>query len=839
MKKELTCKEICDKLNISRETIKAYYQLLNIVDVAEVVDSYILNEAQIHILINIQGYEKLGYSQVAILENSDLTSSTQEGIFNSTIKDIIGLVPVVVVSKDENNKIVLKTNSLSPSLDSFLEDSENLSVKNIAHKLIINSVDIARIIEQAKHCRETGEKCQIFVQGAFENRFYYFRVTSFQSDDSFKSKLFTTIFRDYTESYLSQKNITENNVGFHNTLDKIPFPLLILEKDDIIYFNHSVYLQFKKENIIDYSFSSLLYSFSNNPEFVLTVLEDKEKFMQSSQSNLFIEKIEFNIQDKYYIFNLHFSKIDSNKVLVGFSDITEKEEHLGNLMLERNLFENGPVMVMKCINREEKKKTEWISENVKHFTGYTRDEIISRNIDINNLISEDMLPTLYKEADEFYEKKQEFYSHSPYKMIKKDGSEIWVKDHTRLLFDANHNYVGYLEYLIDVSDMKAFEEGLKKAKEEAEEANRAKSTFLSHMSHEIRTPLNAINGFSQLIYDVEKDLDKREKLRTIVQSGNHLLDIINNILELSKIESGNIKLAQAEFSLKSVIDEVQRIISISANSKSLEFTIIKSLIIPDRVVGDEIQLKQILINLLSNAVNYTERGGITLELKYSAGTAIFIVKDTGIGINKQKIESIFNAFEQIRSEQRKITYGTGLGLSIVKKIVTAMQGEIKVESKLNRGSTFEVSIPLPKGKGTSPLLDKMDYEYTAVTDLSKINILVAEDNTINQKLIKSILKKVNNSCDIAEDGKVALEMLEKKDYDILLLDMQMPVMNGMETLQRLRQDEKFKNFPIIALTAYAMSEERDKYIAAGCDEFVAKPINKNELYSKITKLCNR
>ncbi len=838
MKKEFTCKELCDRLSMNIETIKSYSKFLDIENIEEVTSSYLLNEAQIRILIDINGYEKLGYEQTTITKIISQSSPTQQEELNSIIKDIIGLVPAIIITKDENDKTVLKNNSLSPSLDKFINENPDLSIREIANKLTINNDEVSKIIAQTQHCKETGERGDYFAHGILDNRFFHFRVTSIVSNQPSNQRLVSTIFSDYTEYYLAQKNMADNNVGFHNTIDKIPFPILILENDSIVYFNHYVYLQFKKENITEYSFSSLLYSFSNDPELVKTILDNKKKFIQSNETTLHIEKIEFNIGDKYYIFNLHFSKIDSNLVLVGFSDITEKEEHLGNLILERNLFENGPVMVMKCINREEKKKIEWVSENVKHFTGYTKSEIIELNLDINSFISEDMLPKLFKEADEFYAKRQEYYSHSPYKMIKRDGAEIWVKDHTRLLFDANQNYVGYLEYLIDVSDMKAFEEDLKKAKEDAEEANRAKSTFLSHMSHEIRTPLNAINGFSQLIYDIEKDLDKREKLRTIVQSGNHLLDIINNILELSKIESGNIKLAKTEFSLKNVIDEVHRIISVSANNKSLEFKVIKSLIIPDRVIGDEIQLKQILINLLSNAVNYTERGEITLELKYSNGIASFIVRDTGIGIKKQKLETIFNAFEQIRSDEKKVTYGTGLGLSIVKRIVDVMQGEIKVDSKINHGSSFEVSIPLPEGKGSAPLKDKMDYDSNIVVDLSSYSILVAEDNAINQKLIKSILKKVNNTCDIADNGKIALEMLEEKNYDIFLLDMQMPVMDGMETLQNIRQSEKFQKLPVIALTAYAMSEERDKYIAAGCNEFVAKPINKNELYKKIIRLCN-
>lgn len=837
MKKEFTCKELCDKLSMNIENIKEYSEFLNITNTDDITSSYIFNDSQIDLLIAINGFQKMGYDKEKIIKNSTLVKHAEQVLLCSTIIDIIGLIPAVIIIKDSNNEIIFKNNSLSQSLDNFIENSANLSITEIANCLTINNNDIIKIKEQEQRCQESGKREDYFVHGILDNRFFHFRVTSISSHNHSSNRLVSTIFSDYTEQYLSQKNIADGNMGFQNTIDKIPFPILILENDDIIYFNHYVYLQFKKENISEYSFSSLLYSFSNDPILVKTILENKQNFLKSNDLTLHIDKIEFSIADKYYIFNLHFSKLDRNTVLVGFSDITEKEEHLGNLMLERNLFENGPVMIMKCINREEKKKIEWLSENVKHFTGYTRDEIISQNIDINSLVSEDMLPKLFKEADEFYAKKQEFYSHSPYKMIKKDGSEIWVKDHTRLLFDANQNYVGYLEYLIDVSDMKSFEQDLKKAKDDAENANRAKSTFLSHMSHEIRTPLNAINGFSQLIYDIEKDLDKREKLRTIVQSGNHLLDIINNILELSKIESGNIKLAKTEFSLKNVIDEVQRIISISANKKDLEFTIVKSLIIPDRVIGDEIQLKQILINILSNAVNYTELGKITLELKYRSGKATFTVKDTGIGIQKQKIATIFNAFEQIRSEEKRVTYGTGLGLSIVKKIVDAMQGEILVESKLNYGSTFEVTIPLPEGKCSGPLKDKIDYDLGAVTDLGCIRILVAEDNSINQKLIKSILKKVNNICDIAGNGKIALDMLELKDYDILLLDMQMPVMDGMETLQNIRQSEKFNKLPVIALTAYAMSEERDKYIAAGCNEFVPKPINKNELYKKIINLC--
>lgn len=837
MNKELTCKELCNKLDISPNTIKIYSDFLHFPPATSASDSLFLNTEQIRTIIEIAGYTKLGYDQATIRQKTTASLAERKDASCYILSDILKLVPILFISNDENNETVIKNNSLTPSLDEFLNSKKNLSIREIAGKLKLNEQDITEIVKNAELCKQSGERKINYAHGVAENRFYHIRITTIRSTNNDNSYFLTTIFRDFTEEYMTRKNISDNNFGLHKTLERIPFPLLILDNDIIVYFNNYAHRQFKNENISNYTFSSLLFSLSNNPEFVSGVLAKMQQFISSNEHTQHIEKIDFSIKNKYFIFNLSFSKIDNNLILVGFSDITEKEEHFGNLMTERSLFENGPVMIVKYITTKQGKQIKWVSENVKHFTGYTKEEITEENIDLNTFVSEDMLPQLYDEADIFYAKKQEYYSHSPYKMIRKDKSEIWVKDHTRLLFDANKNYVGYLEYLIDVSDMKSFEEDLKQAKESAEDANRAKSTFLSHMSHEIRTPLNAINGFSQLIYDIEKDLDKREKLRTIVQSGNHLLDIINNILELSKIEAGNIKIQQVEFSLKSVVDEVQRIVSVSANNKGLEFEIVKSLIIPDRVIGDGIQIKQILINLLSNAVNYTERGKITLELKYQNNHATFIVKDTGIGIRKQEMETIFNAFEQIRSGGKKVTYGTGLGLSIVKKIVDAMKGEIKVDSRLNNGSRFEVTILLPKGKEVTQLQKETRTHSSSDYDFSHLKILVAEDNTINQKLISSILKKVNNTCDIAKDGQVVLNMLDKKEYDIILLDIQMPVMDGMEALKYIRADNKYKNLPIIALTAFAMAEERDKYIAAGCNDFVAKPINKLELYEKIDNLC--
>ncbi len=462
MKRDFTCEELCQKLDLSREKLLSYSEILGI-NKDEIEDSYLFNELQIRAIISINGYCKLGYDTQAIKKFLHLSSSPLLCVQSSIIKDIIGLVPAFIITKNSKDQVVLKNNSLSSSLDDCLDNKLNISFIDIAKRLSLSQSDIEQITAKYRECEESGNRQEIYAHGTLDDRYFHFRIIIIKSVDSINSELITTIFSDYTEDFLAQKNLSDNSVGFHNTIDKIPFPILILEDDQIIYFNQHVHKKFKKEAISDYSFSSFLYSFSNSPELVGNILKKKKDLIESNSSNLHIEKIEFNIADKYYIFNINFSQIDNKHMLVGFSDITEKEEHYGNLMSERNLFENGPVMIMKCLNRDENKTIEWISENVYHFTGYTKSEIIEDNIDINSLVSEDMLPKLLEEADMFYAKKQEFYSHSPYKMIKKDGEEIWVKDHTRLLFDANKNYIGYLEYLIDVSDMKAFEQDLKKS----------------------------------------------------------------------------------------------------------------------------------------------------------------------------------------------------------------------------------------------------------------------------------------------------------------------------------------------------------------------------------------
>src|SRR5690554_728143 len=376
----------------------------------------------------LNGYDKLGYSS---MEKRVATSDQKEASYPITL-DIIKLIPAIFISNNENGETILKNNSISSSLEEFLNSKKNFTIRDIATKIKINEKDISKIIDEAEQCKKDGKKRTTFAHGISDHRYYHFKITTIRSTNIDNTHTLTTIFRDYTEEYMIRKNISDSNFGLHKTLEKIPYPLLVSDNDSIIYFNKSVYNQFKKDNISDYTVSSLLYSLSNNPELVKDVLHKIQTFNASKEHTLHIEKIDFTIDNKFYVFDLNFTKIDNSLTLLAFSDITEKEEHLDNLLTERSLFGSGPVMVIKYVDRKQGKQVEWVSENIKHFTGYTKEEIISENVDINSFVCEKMLPQLFDEADMFYDKKQENYSHAPYKLIWRDKSEIWVKDHTRL-----------------------------------------------------------------------------------------------------------------------------------------------------------------------------------------------------------------------------------------------------------------------------------------------------------------------------------------------------------------------------------------------------------------------
>ena len=391
---------------------------------------------------------------------------------------------------------------------------------------------------------------------------------------------------------------------------------------------------------------------------------------------------------------------------------------------------------------------------------------------------------------------------------------------------------------------------LNKAKQITEEATLAKSSFLANMSHEIRTPLNGIIGMADLaLMDENNTESQTERLNDIKQSGESLLDIINEILDISKIEANKLVLEEVEFNTRDLIKKIEKLLSVKTFRKELEFTTNISSDMPDILIGDPLRIRQILINLAGNAIKFTNKGSVSINVKLLKKEKNnlkieFSVEDTGIGISKEKIAYLFESYSQAEKSTARRHGGTGLGLTISKKLVEMMDGTIEVESEIGKGSKFYFIIELKQGK-TLKATEKSSIKNLETekkkTSSKQLSILIVEDQLINRKIIFQLLKRKGHKITSAENGKIALEKAKSEKFDMIFMDIQMPEMDGLEATKLIRKFEKDNktHTPIIAMTAHAMKGDKEVCLAAGMNHYITKPINPAELYSVIEKLQSK
>jgi signal transduction histidine kinase/DNA-binding response OmpR family regulator len=383
----------------------------------------------------------------------------------------------------------------------------------------------------------------------------------------------------------------------------------------------------------------------------------------------------------------------------------------------------------------------------------------------------------------------------------------------------------------------------KKEKEVAERTAQLKQQFMANMSHEIRTPMNAIVGITRLLLEKTPKPDQLKYLNAIRQSSDNLLVIINDILDLSKIEAGKIEIEHIDFSFREMVQSMREIMSLKTDEKRLDFNIKIEDAIPDRLVGDPTRLNQILINLIGNAIKFTEKGHVDLICKMEATTLkerILLhldVADTGIGISKEYVETIFESFTQAGTDTARKFGGTGLGLTISKQLASLMSGSISVKSELGKGTIFSLTIPIDIAHEQHVSIKKNKATDLVLERLSHISVLLVEDNEFNRLVAEDTLKGLlsNIQITIAENGEVAIQKLKERQFDLILMDIQMPVMNGVDATRYIRTkmpDDK-KDTKIIAMTANVLQEDVKRYLNAGMNAYISKPFQTEELLLKI------
>lgn len=510
-----------------------------------------------------------------------------------------------------------------------------------------------------------------------------------------------------------------------------------------------------------------------------------------------------------------------------------------------SLFEEFPALIWRAgLNG----LCDYFNKNWLAFTGRTIEEEVG-----NGWVS-GVHPDDVEECVSYYltNFKQRKPFSMEYRLLRHDGEYRWISDMGMPFYDLDRNFAGYIGSCYDITSHREMEDTLRTLTKEAQEANQSKSMFLSNMSHEIRTPMNGIVGMLELLSISSLTPVQLDYVRKAKSSTDLLLRIINDILDLSKIEAGRMDLDYKAFDLKQVAELAIETIRLDAERKGLALNLDYDHISDFHVFGDPVRISQILINLMNNAVKFTDTGNVTLQFEKIEETENTLrlkisVADTGIGIPESMKERLFTNFSQLPNSGNRKFGGTGLGLAISKKLVSQMGGELDLESEEYSGSCFFFELVFNKSKGSTDSDEESPISATTLAESSvciphdKLHILLAEDDLINQEILQALLKDFFH-LDVASNGKEALQLYEKHCYDAILMDVQMPIMNGFEATRSIRRLEEITktHIPIIGFTAYAMSTDGLKCIEAGMDSFVSKPVDRSTLLKTLqAQLPNR
>ncbi|HEX2954720.1 MAG TPA: PAS domain S-box protein [Bacillota bacterium] len=657
------------------------------------------------------------------------------------------------------------------------------------------------------------------------------------------------VFRDITRIKRAEEELAHERSNLKTIFDKVPIGMIIMDSEKVIIQVNDAVLRlfgYGRDEILNRGFGSGFHCIHSADHqlgcghgpfcTVHCKLFKTVQAVANTGKNIKDLEIDFTYQigEKKLSYWL---KVDSvpiamdgkPHILVVIEDITVKKRHEEEIARSRDFyrtfFEAVPTLIwqsgpdMKC---------NYFNPSWIQFTGRPIEQ------ECGDGWLQDILPSereafvgLYTQA---FKERQSF--EGLYHLHRYDGEYRWVGILGHPYFNLDGEFSGYIGTCYDITEQKQAEEEIIRAKEAAEAANRAKSEFLANMSHEIRTPLNGIIGMTDLTLMTELLPEAKDNLEIARSCANALLSVINDILDFSKIEAGKMPINVCSMDLRQLVEQVIRVHEVRARDKGLTLNVNIDPRIPQWVEGDDRRVQQILNNLISNAVKFTEFGGVNVILECISLTEHdtdikFQVADTGIGIAKNEIDRLFQSFSQVDGSITRKYGGTGLGLAISKRLVEMMGGSIRVQSEKDHGSVFTFQIRFPYGQPQTVLSDLSDIAEEQSTPARSLNILLVEDDKVNRFLMAKMLKKMNHHVLMAQDGKAALEIWRNHDVDLILMDIQMPVMDGIEATKRIRVEEGAdgKHTPIIALTAHALQGDRERFLAAGMDDYLAKPVD--------------
>ena len=689
---------------------------------------------------------------------------------------------------------------------------------------------------------------------------------------SYKSEILTVISRNI-DKFLLNKDTDEILKGIVKEIGKV------LKVDKISFFakkeNEKGFYQRIRWIASEFGFTKPNEALQNiTPEMIAEVLQQmEENFYYAAVvrkiKNDTVRNLLENLNVKSVLFLPIFVKNKLHGFLVFDDSTVEREWTIDEITILQSLSNNISSAFERNINEaiiqeseekfrllannipgtvhlskyDEKWSKIYLNDEIEKLTGYPKEDFLQNKIFYIDLVHPDDLETVRNKANELFLKKQKI--HLIYRIINKSGQYIWVEEFGEPIFKDNE-IVYIVGIFIDITQRMEAEEAIK-AKNYAEAANRAKSEFLANMSHEIRTPLNGIIGFTELLMNTKLESIQKKYMDTINQSANSLMEVINNILDFSKIESGKLELHVEKINLSELLHQVIDLIQYEADNKKLDLRLTIEDKVPTFVWMDYIRIKQILINLLSNAIKFTEKGSVDLTVHPIQTTGdhriklCFAVKDTGIGIHKNNQQKIFEAFSQEDNSTSKKFGGTGLGLTISNQLLGLMHSHLDLKSELGQGSEFSFvldvsySDEIPDSqKPTQKLVTSEPHNNVISTD-NKL-VYIVEDNKINMLLAKTLVKQILPNAEIIElqNGKEALEKTESLRPDLILMDIQMPIMNGYESTAAIRKLPDSQQIPIIALTAGTVLGEKEKCLEFGMNDYIPKPIDK-EMLEKIIR----